>query len=131
MAFFKSVSLLFAGLPKDAMHPWCREGASYSFTFSVEYVGARHKDVPRYTLVSACAAVRNVVDSNDLSEMMDEQELPIASGVYHVVVKYWYRDFTDEDGCPDCDYGFDVTKLTFLGTDPRNLVNICNPLPTP
>lgn len=103
-------------LPSDGDEPpWPENGKSYPVHFEVEYIGKHWEDMPRINVTDCPEDLRHILAEHNLIDMIDNDELPIASGVYSAMLTYVYDSCIDwETGADDGDFGFTVSNLIHL-----------------
>lgn len=95
--------------------PWSKHGRSYQVEFEVEYIGKHWEDQPRIDVVYCHADLDYILSEQGLWDLVDSDELPIASGTYSASLTYHHYPHTDwETGAREDDYGFTVSNLKHL-----------------
>lgn len=95
--------------------PWPGHGKSYTVVFEVEYIGKHWEDSPHIDVVYCHADLDFILSEHDLHDLVDSDEMPIASGTYSAIFTYYHHPYTDwETGAREDDYGFTVSNLKHI-----------------
>lgn len=95
--------------------PWPKHGKSYQVVFEVEYIGKHWEDQPRIDVVYCHADLDYILSEQGLCDLVDSDELPIASGTYSATFTFHHYPHTDwETGAREDDYGFTVSNLKYI-----------------
>lgn len=95
--------------------PWPKHGKAYHVVFEVEYIGKHWEDQPRIDVVYCHADLDYILSEQGLCDLVDSDELPIASGTYSASLTYHHYPHTDwETGGREDDYGFTVSNLKHI-----------------
>lgn len=98
--------------------PWPVAGHAYHVIFEVERIDYPDMN-PNYDIIHCPDEVSEILSQHDLSDIVGDGCLPIASGLFSCTLTYWHKKYTDwETGHADDDYGFDVTHLRKLPDHP-------------
>jgi len=95
--------------------PWPEHGKAYQVVFEVEYIGKHWEDKPYIGVVYCPADLDHILSEQGLCDLVDSDELPIASGTYSASLTYHHYPHTDwETGGREDDYGFTVSNLKHI-----------------
>lgn len=83
--------------------------------FEVEYIGNHWEYQPHIDVVYCHADRDYILSESSIGELIDSDELPIASGTYSATFTFYHHPYTDwETGGREDDYGFTVSDLKHL-----------------
>lgn len=103
---------IMEGPPDEGKIPWPKHGKDYHVVFEVEYIGKHWEDQPHIDMVYCHADLDYILSENNIGELVDSDELPIASGTYSATFTFHHYPHTDwETGAREDDYGFTVSGL--------------------
>lgn len=118
--FVKELSLrvkeaIDSDVPIRSWPIWPKSGKSYGLIFEVEHIGRSYDDLPSYTMLSAPPEVTAVLFECTFEELVDSQQLPIASGIFKCTLEFFSDAWTDwESGIEDPNFGFILHNLEKL-----------------
>ena len=91
---------------------WPVHGNDYQVEFEVEYIGSYYEDVPYIDVTSCPEELRYIFSDHTVGELVNGDELPIASGQYIATFTFHsYPQIDWETGYHEDDYGFVVSNL--------------------
>jgi hypothetical protein len=94
--------------------PWPCSGESFQIVIEVEHIGPEWEDEPDCSVLWYPDEVAGLFDQNSLTDLglWLRQDLPIASGIYVLMVEFFYDKWTSmESWTPEVDYGLSVLSL--------------------
>lgn len=101
--------------PDDDPIPWPKHGHWYRVEFEVEYIGKHYEDRPHITVTYCPEELWYLLAENDLWDLVESDEMPIASGKFMADFTFYHYPLTDwETGGREDDYGFEVSGLKHL-----------------